>query len=73
MYSSNKFSINLAKRVFACPRNPNKLILCLDKIALSNSGITVSSYPCTPVKTVSLIFILSIRLSLNSSLIDLDL
>lgn len=45
IYSSNKLTINLAKRVLACPRNPNKLISCLDKIALSNSGITVFSYP----------------------------
>ena len=45
MYSSNKPTISLAKRVFACPLRPNKLILCLLKIALSNSGITVFSYP----------------------------
>ncbi len=41
--SSNKLIINLANLVFACPRKPNKLILCLLKIARSNSGITVFS------------------------------
>ena len=45
MYSSNKLTINRAKRVFACPRKPSRLMLCLLKIALSNSGITVFSYP----------------------------
>ena len=39
----NKFIIKRANRVLACPRNPSKLISCPASMALSKSGITVSS------------------------------
>ena len=68
IYSSSNCIIKRASFVLACPLKPNKLILCFDKMALSISGITVSSKPCIPSKAGTPSFILRIRLSLNSSL-----
>ena len=72
IYSSKSSTSSLAIFVFACPLSPKKFISCFDKIALSKSGITVSSYPCISVKISFFYFLYLIRLSLNSSLIDLD-
>ena len=69
IYSSSNCIINLANFVFAWPLSPSKLILCLERIALSNSGITLSSKPCIPSKAGMPSFIFRIRLSLSSSLI----
>ena len=72
IYSSKSSIILRANRVFACPRSPSKLMLCLDKIARSNSGTTVFSKPCTPSKTGFPDFIFSRRLCLNSSFMDFE-
>ncbi len=69
MNSSNKWIICRAILVFACPLSPNRFILCIDNIALSISGITVSSYPQMPSKTFSLFLSFRIKLSLNSCFI----
>ena len=73
MNSSRSWVINLAIRVFACPLNPSNKMLCLDNIALSKSGITVSSKPIIPSKTVCPDCSLSIKFFLNSSLTERDL
>ena len=73
IYSSNKPTSFLAIFVFACPLKPKKLISCLDKIALSKSGITVSWYPCISEKTSLPSFLIEIKLSLISSFIDLEI
>ncbi|GBD86156.1 hypothetical protein BMS3Abin03_00066 [bacterium BMS3Abin03] len=61
---------NLAIFVFACPRNPSRIILCLERMAVCNSGITVSSYPTIPSKGFVPSSKNEIKLSLISSLID---
>ena len=40
-------------RLFACPRRPSRMKFCLERMALTIWGTTVSSKPTMPGKSVS--------------------